>query len=52
MVQILEQRLKRAWEELKATRGQQIPKTVVQLFRVSSQSVCMGREMQKLFSMC
>lgn len=42
MVQILEQRLKRAWEELKATRGQQIPKTVVQLFHVSSQSVYVG----------
>lgn len=39
MVQILEQKLRKAWEEVKATRGQQILKTVVWLFQVSSNFV-------------
>lgn len=43
-VQILEQKLRKAWEEVKATRGQQILKTVVWLFRVSSKSVSVRGE--------
>lgn len=46
MVQILEQKLRRAWEEVKATRGQQILKTVVWLIHVYSKSVCKGENLE------
>lgn len=44
MAQILEQKLRKAWEEAKATRGQRIPKTAVWLFHVSSKSLSVRRE--------
>lgn len=44
MVQILEQKRRKAWEEVKATRGRQILKTVVRLFHVSSKSVSVRGE--------
>lgn len=44
MAQILEQKLRKAWEEAKATRGQRIPKTAVWLLHVSSKSVSVRGE--------
>jgi len=43
MVLILEQKLRKAWEEVKATRGQQILKTAVWLTLAASKSVCKGK---------